>query len=122
EGRKATSWGGGGGGRKRECESVTRGIRTASEAGRSGRASNAWRSPSSSNDRNVNAAGVRRRWRGLSREISTGVAFATAAVVRLLLAVERSAEAVVPAGIVVVAGKGRTQGRGVECSCSWESR
>ena len=52
---------------------MTRGTRTASEAGRSGRASKAWRSPSSSGDRTVKAAGVWRRWRGLSREVSTGV-------------------------------------------------
>ena len=83
----------------------------------------AWRSPSSSSDRNVNAAGVWRRWRGLSREISTGVSMLeTAAVVRLSSAVEKSAEAVVPAGIVMVAGKGRTRSRGNERSCSWESR
>jgi len=82
----------------------------------------AWRSPSSSSDRNVNAAGVWRRWRGLSREVSMGVLGGTAAVVRLSLAVEKSAEAVVPAGIVMVAGKGRTRSRGNERSCSWESR
>ncbi len=50
-----------------------------------------------------------------------GVLSGTVVVVRLLLAVEKSAEAVVPAGIVVVAGKGRTQSRGVGRSCSWES-
>jgi len=57
----------------------------------------------------------------LSGEVSMGVLSGTVVVVRLLLAVEKSAEAVVPAGIVVVAGKGRTQSRGVGRSCSWES-
>jgi hypothetical protein len=36
---------------------------------------------------------------------------ATAVTGRLLFAVEKSAEAVLPAGIVVVAGKGRTRSR-----------
>lgn len=61
---------------------MTRGTRIASEAGRSGRASKLWRSPSSSRDRNVNAAGVWRRWRGLSREVSTGVFDAPSVLVR----------------------------------------
>jgi hypothetical protein len=43
------------------------------EALRSGRASQRWQSPSSSRDHGVNAAGAWRRWRGLSREVSTGV-------------------------------------------------
>ncbi len=51
-----------------------------------------------------------------------GVLSGTAAVERLSLAIEKSAEAVVPAGIGMVAGKGRTQSRGDERSCSWESR
>jgi hypothetical protein len=58
----------------------------------------------------------------LSGEISMGVPAGRAAVVRLLLAVEKSAEAVVPAGIVRVAGKGRTQSGGEERPCSWGSR
>ena len=51
-----------------------------------------------------------------------GVASVTAVVARSLLAVEKSAEAVVPAGIGMVAGKGQTQSRGEGLSCSWESR
>lgn len=68
----------------------------------------------------------------LSGEISMGVPGCpaivvvgwegTAAVVRSLLAVEKSAEAVVPAGIGLVAGKGQTQSRGKGRSCSWELR
>ena len=58
----------------------------------------------------------------LSGEISTGVPAGTAAVVRLLLAVEKSAEAVVAAGIASDVGKGRTQSRGEGRSCSWEWR
>jgi hypothetical protein len=58
----------------------------------------------------------------LSGEVSTGVPVGTAVVVRLPLAVEKSAEVVVPAGIVQVAGKGRTQSRGEGRPCSWESR
>lgn len=61
---------------------MTRGTRIAFEAGWSGRASKVWRSPSSSRDRNVNAAGVWRRWRGLSREVSTGVFDAPSVLVR----------------------------------------
>ena len=46
----------------------------------------------------------------LSGEISTGVSVSgTAAVVSPLLAVEKSAEVVVPAGIGWLAGKGRTR-------------
>jgi hypothetical protein len=110
---------------------MTRRTETASEAGRFGRACMTWRSPSSSRGRHVNAAGVWRRWRGLSREVSVGVVGcpssplglfvgweATVAVVRLLLTVEKSAEAVVPAGVVVVAGKGRTRSRARGRSCS----
>jgi len=52
---------------------MTRRTETASEAGRFGRACMAWRSPSSSRGRHVNAAGVWRRWRGLSREVFAGV-------------------------------------------------
>jgi hypothetical protein len=66
---------------------------------------------------------VRGRLSFLSGEISTGVLGCPITVVvfvgwrrtvlaeRLVLAVEKSAEAVVPAGIVVVAGKGRTRSR-----------
>jgi len=58
----------------------------------------------------------------LSGEVSTGVPQGTAAAVRLLLAVEKSAAAVVPAGIEQVAGKGQTQSRGEGRPCSRESR
>jgi hypothetical protein len=68
----------------------------------------------------------------LSGEISMGVPGCptrvlvgwegTAAVARSLLAMEKSAEAVVPAGIGLVAGKGQTQSRGEGRPCSWESR
>jgi hypothetical protein len=61
---------------------MIRRIETASEAGWSGRASTVWRSPSSSRDHNVNAADVWRRWRGLSREVSTGVLDALSVLVR----------------------------------------
>jgi len=61
---------------------MTRGTRIASEASRSGRASELWRSPSSSRDRGVYAAGVWRRWRGLSREVFTGVLDAPSMLVR----------------------------------------
>lgn len=103
---------------------MTRRTEIASEAGRFGRACTTWRSPSSSRGRSVNAAGVWRRWRGLSREVSAGVVGclssllglfvgweATAVVERLLLTGEKSAGAVVPVGVVVVAGKGRTRSR-----------
>jgi hypothetical protein len=46
----------------------------------------------------------------------------TAVVVRPPFAVEKSAEAVVPAGIVLDAGKGRTQSRGDERLGSCEPR
>jgi hypothetical protein len=98
---------------------MTRRTETASEAWRSGRACTTWRSPSPSRGRHVNAAGVWRRWRGLSREVSAGVVGCpsgtlvsivgwetTAVAARSPLTVEKSAEAVLPAGIVVVAGKG----------------
>jgi hypothetical protein len=98
---------------------MTRRTGTASEARRSGRASKAWRSPSSSRGRYVNAAGVWRRWRGLSREISVGVVGcpssalvlfvgweATVAAARSLLTAEKSAEAVLCAGRrVLLAGE-----------------
>ena len=68
-----------------------------------------------SRGRSVNAVGVRRRLLVLLAEISAGVPDApslwfagwcgTAVAGRLLLAVEKSADAVVPAGIVI-AGKG----------------
>ena len=74
----------------------------------------------SSRDRRANAAGVRRRLSFLSGEISAGVLGCpsiaivgwqgTVAAVRLLLAAEKSAEAVVPAGSKI-AGKGRTRSR-----------
>ena len=110
---------------------MTRRTETAFEAWRSGRACTSWRSPSSSRGRYVDAAGVWRRWRGLSREISVGVVGcpsspvglfvgweATARAVRLSLIAEKSAEAVVPAGVVLVAGKGRTRSRASGRSCS----
>ena len=109
---------------------MTRGTRIASEAGRFGRACMAWRSPSSSRGRHVNAAGVWRRWRGLSREVSVGVAGcpssvlvlfvgweATVVAERSLLTAEKSAEAVLPAGSMG-AGKGRTRSRASGRSCS----
>jgi len=46
----------------------------------------------------------------------------TAGTERWLLAVEKSAAAVVPAGIGLVAGKGQTQSRGEGRPCSRESR
>ncbi len=61
------------GGKEAGGEPVARGTRTASEAGRSGRACNVWRSPWSSRGRYVNAAGVRGRLPFLSGEISMGV-------------------------------------------------
>jgi len=74
------------------------------------------------------------RWLVLSREISAGVARCSVgadapfagwdvmvAVERLLLAVEKSAEAVVAAGLMVV-GKGRTRSRAPGRSCSWPSQ
>jgi len=110
---------------------MTRRTETALEAGWSGRASTSWRSPSSSRGRHVDAAGVWRRWRGLSREVSVGVVGcpsstvvlfvgweATVAAARLSLTAEKSAEAVLPAGVVVVAGKGRTRSRAGGRSCS----
>jgi len=102
---------------------MTRRTETASEAGRSGRASKAWRSPSSSRGRHVNAAGVWRRWRGLSREVSAGVVGcpsgtlvsivgweATAVAARSPLTVEKSAEAVVRAGLAVLLAGGSPVG------------
>ena len=93
------------GGKEAGGEIATRGTRTASEAGRSGRASTVWRSPMPSRGRHVNAAGARGRWLVLSREVSAGVLDAssvvvrgvvgTVLVVRLVLAVEKSAEAAV---------------------------
>ena len=66
---------------------------------------------------------------GLLAEISAGVPDApsvwfagwcgTAMLVRASLAVEKSAEAVLPAGIFI-AGKGRTRSRGAGRSCSWD--
>lgn len=71
----------------------------------------------------------------LSGEISMGVVgclagavaliagwVATVVAGRLLLAVEKSAEAVVPTGIGVVVGKGRTRSRASGRSCSWPLR
>ena len=82
------------------------------EAGRSGRAGQVWRSPMSIKGP---AVGVRGRPLVLSGEVSTGVPDApsvwfagwcgTAAFERASLAVEKSADAVVPAGIFI-AGKG----------------
>jgi hypothetical protein len=45
----------------------------------------------------------------------------TAVVERLLLAVEKSAEVVLPAGSMA-AGKDRTRSRGAGRSCSWDGR
>ncbi|MGZ6670056.1 MAG: hypothetical protein ACXVH3_35950 [Solirubrobacteraceae bacterium] len=45
----------------------------------------------------------------------------TAALVRALLAVEKSAEVVLPAGLLV-AGKDRTRSRDAGRSCSWDGR
>ncbi len=56
----------------------------------------------------------------LSGEVSAGVPRGTAAVARPQLAVEKSAAAVVPAGIGQHAGKGQTQSRGEGRPCSWE--
>lgn len=61
------------GGEEAGGEPVARGIRIASEAGRSGRASTVWRSPWSSRGRKVNAAGVRGRLSFLSGEVCVGV-------------------------------------------------
>ena len=58
----------------------------------------------------------------LSGEVSMGVPTGTAVVARPLLAVEKSAAAVVPAGIGLVAGKGQTQSRGKGRLGSRESR
>ena len=101
------------------------------EAGRSGRAGRLRRSPLSSRGRCVDAVGVRGRLLALPREISTGVPDApsgrvarwfaassarlagwggTVASVRARLAVEKSAEAVLPAGSMF-AGKSRTRSR-----------
>ncbi len=68
---RATAPSRGGVGRKPGGETAIRGTRTAYEAGRSGRAGRTRQSPSPSRDRNVNAAGARRRWPGLSGEAST---------------------------------------------------
>ena len=69
----------------------------------------------------------------LPGEISTGVPgcpvtlgvlagwCGTAAVERPLLAVEKSAEVVLPAGSLI-AGKDRTRSRGAGRSCSWDGR
>jgi len=102
------------------------------EAGRSGRAGRLRRSPLSSRGRRVDAVGVRGRLLVLPREISAGVPDApsgwvarwfaassarlagwggTVVSVRTRLAVEKSAEAVVPAGSMF-AGKSRTRSRG----------
>ena len=79
-----------------------------------------WSSSWSSRGRRVHAAGVRRGLSFLSGEISAGVLGCpsiavvgwqgTVAAVRLLLAAEKSAEAVVPSGSKI-AGKGRTRSR-----------
>ena len=91
------------------------------EARRSGRAGRLRQSPLSSRGRCVDAVGVRGRLLALPREISAGVPDApsirfagwcgTVALERASLAVEKSAEAVVPAGSMF-AGKGRTRSRG----------
>jgi len=102
------------------------------EAGRSGRAGRLRRSPLSSRGRRVDAVGVRGRLLALPREISAGVPDApsgwvarwfaawsarfagwggTVASARARLAVEKSAEVVLPAGSMI-AGKDRTRSRG----------
>ena len=45
----------------------------------------------------------------------------TVALVRALLAVEKSAEVILPAGLLV-AGKDRTRSRGAGRLCSWDGR
>ncbi len=45
----------------------------------------------------------------------------TVVLERALLAVEKSAEVVLPAGIVI-AGKDRTRSRGAGRACSWDGR
>ncbi len=45
----------------------------------------------------------------------------TVALERVLLAVEKSAEVVLPAGLLI-AGKDRTRSRGAGRSCSWDGR
>ena len=86
-----------------------------------------------SRDRQVDAVGARGRLLVLSGEVSAGVlgclvtlgVFAgwegTAMLERASFAVEKSAEAVLPAGLQV-AGKGRTRSRGAGRSCSWDGR
>ena len=84
-----------------------------------------------SRGRSVNAVGVRRRLLVLLAEISAGVPGCpvtlgvlagwegTAAPRRASLAVEKSAEVVLPAGSLI-AGKDRTRSRGAGRSCSWD--
>jgi hypothetical protein len=84
-----------------------------------------------SRGRSVNAVGVRGRLLVLLAEISTGVPDApsfwftgwcwTATFERALLAVEKSAEVVLPAGSMI-AGKDRTRSRGAGRPCSWDGR
>jgi len=84
-----------------------------------------------SRGRYVDAMGARRRPLVLFGEISTGVSGCpsapsgvfvgwceTAMLARAPLAVEKSAEAVLPVGILSVAGKGRTRSRASGRSCS----
>jgi hypothetical protein len=86
-----------------------------------------------SRGRFVNAVGVRRRLLVLLAEVSAGVPGCpvtlgvlagwegTATLARASLAVEKSAEVVLPAGSRV-AGKDRTRSRGAGRSCSRDGR
>jgi len=108
------------GGKEAGGETATRGTRTASKAGRPGRAGKTRQSPLSSNGRHVNAAGARGRCPGLSREACRDVGLdasrPTPAAKRRPVTQQESAQAVVAAGSC--AAKGRTRSRGKACPCS----
>jgi hypothetical protein len=108
------------GGKEAGGETATRGTRIAFEAGRPGRAGKTRQSPLPSSGRHVNAAGVRGRCPGLSREPCRDVGLdacrPTPAAERQPVTRQESAEAVVAAGSC--AAKGRTRSRGKARPCS----
>jgi hypothetical protein len=120
------------GGKEARGETATQRTETVCEAGRSGRAGSAWRSPMSIKGPSRRRGGCAGKAVGLIRGDLHGSprcpsapedgAFVgwcgTVRVGRRWLAVEKSAEAVLPAGIVMVAGKGRTRSRASGRSCS----
>ena len=100
------------------------------KAGRSGRASQTWRSPMSIKGLSRRRGGCAMKVAGLTWGDLYGCPRCPVrmgrGVVRDggaregLLAVEKSAEVIRPAGIIIV-GKGRTRSRATGRSCSWES-